>query len=305
MPPNAAPKATILAVDDKRANLLALEALLGEEYDLVFASSGEEALAALEQREDIDVVLLDVQMPGMDGFETAEAMKRKESARDIPIIFITAVYSEDPHVKRGYEAGGIDYFSKPFDPDVLKLKLRIYASFRTREALLRQRELHMRESEELLSVGRKLSSMLESLSVGVLIADAEGRICQSTEEVSRIFKSAECAANDLYGEVLGWWDREGRMIKSEHGPLARALQQGQGSSAEQIRIRCCDGTPKTVLASAAPLRGLDNRLAGAVVLIQDMTEPRRIGEALESRVSRLIGLGLELEETAAAGRRVP
>jgi CheY-like chemotaxis protein len=301
VPVNSAPKATVLAVDDKRANLLALEALLGDEYSLVFASSGEEALAALDQRKDIDVVLLDVQMPGMDGFETAEAMKKKESAKDIPIIFITAVYSEDPHVRRGYEAGGIDYFSKPFDPDVLKLKLRIYASFRTREAILRQRELHMRESEELLSVGRKLSSMLESLSVGVLIADAEGRLCQSTDEVSRIFRCAECAANDLYGEILGWWGRDGRMIKSENGPLARALQRGQASRAEPIEIRCCDGTSKTVLASASPLRGLDSRVVGAVVLLQDMTEPRRVGEALESRVSRLIGLGMELEQTAVAG----
>src|SRR5688572_20501501 len=165
-------KPTLLAVDDKRANLLAFEALLGEEYRVLFANSGAEALAMLEkQSATIDVVLLDVQMPGMDGFETAAAIKRIDGARDIPIIFVTAVYNEDPHVKLGYASGGIDYFSKPFDPDILRLKLRVYASFRQREAILRQRELHIRESEELLRVGRKLSSLLEGLTVGVLIAE--------------------------------------------------------------------------------------------------------------------------------------
>lgn len=291
-------KPTVLAVDDKRANLVALDALLGEEYRLPFANSGEEAVATLTKRPDIDVILLDVQMPGMDGFETAAAIKKMDAGKEIPIIFITAVYSEDPHVRKGYQAGGIDYFSKPFDPEILKHKLRIYAGFRTRENLLRQRERHIRESEELLRVGRKLSSVLESLTVGVLIADIEGRICQTTEEVTRILKSAEPAANDSYGEILGWWDSAGKMIKDDRGPLARALHDGVSSHSEPISIRCFDGSTKNILASASPLRGLDNRLVGAVVLVKDMTEPRKIEEALEDRVTRLIGLGVELEESA-------
>ena len=289
-------KPHLLVVDDKRANQLALDALLSEEYRISFASSGPEALSLLQGKADIDVILLDVQMPGMDGFQTAAAIKKIEGAKDIPIIFVTAVFHEDPEVKRGYAVGGIDYFSKPFDPEILKLKLRIYASFRTRESILRQRELHIRESEELLRVGRKLSSLLESLSVGVLIADVEGRICQTTEEVSRIFKSAEPAANDSYGEILGWWDGAGKMIK-QGGPLARALE-GHRSRSEPLEIVCFDGSAKSILVSATPLRGLDGGLVGAVVLLQDMTEPRRIEEALEQRVTRLITLGVELEQSA-------
>ena len=290
-------KPTLLVVDDKRANLLALEALLADEYRILFASSGREAVAMLEKRPDPDVILLDVQMPGMDGFQTAAAIKRIPGAQDIPIIFVTAVYNEDPHVKQGYAAGGIDYFGKPFDPDILKLKLRVYASFRARDQLLRQREAQIRESEELLRVGRKLSSVLEDLTVGILIADVEGRICQTTEEASRIFESIEPAASDSYGDILGWWDGAGRMIKDESGPLARALR-GEISHSEPAEIRCFDGSMKTILVSASPLRGLDQRLVGAVVLIQDMTEPRKIEEALASRVTRLINLGVELEESA-------
>jgi len=291
-------KPTVLAVDDKRANLLALDAVLAQDYQLLLAESGEQAISIVSGHPHIDVILLDVQMPYMDGFETAIAIKKLDAGKDIPIIFITAVFTEDPHIRRGYEAGGIDYFSKPFDPEILKLKLRVYAAFRTREYILRQRELHLKESEELLRVGRKLSAVLESLSVGVLIADLEGRICQTTEEVSRIFKSAEPGENGLYGEIMGWWDREGKMIKDHGGPIARALHEGEVTHSETISIKCFDGSTKNILASASPLRGLDKRIVGAVVLIQDMTEPRKIEEAIEDRVTRLIGIGVELEESA-------
>ena len=292
-----ADKPTVLVVDDKRANQLALEALLADEYQVLFADNGADALVAVRKNPHIDVILLDVQMPIMDGFQTAAQIKKLEAGRDIPIIFVTAVYNEDPHVKQGYAAGGVDYFGKPFDPEILKLKLRIYATFRNRETILRQRELHIRESEELLSVGRKLASVLESLTVGVLIADAEGRIFQTTEEASRIFKSLGPAADGVYGEILGWWDSGGRMLKDTGGARARALA-GEASHNERMRIQCFDGSTKNILLSASPLRGLDDRLVGAVVLVQDMTETRKIEEALEHRVTRLISIGVELEESA-------
>jgi CheY-like chemotaxis protein len=291
-------KPTVLVVDDKRANQLALEALLGGDYHLVFANSGREGISMVEKVPNIDVILMDVQMPEMDGFEAAREIKKLPAAREVPIIFVTAVFNEDPFVRKGYEAGGLDYFSKPFDPEILRMKVGIYASFRTREKLLRARERHIEESEELLRVGRKLSSMLESLRVGVLIADVEGRICQTTQEVARILRCAEQIDADAYGELLGWWDGAGAMIRGGDGPLARALQKGETSHSEPMPVRCLDGSSVTVIASAAPLRGLDRKLVGAVVLIQDVTEPRRIEEALEERVTRLIAVGIELEESA-------
>jgi PAS domain S-box-containing protein len=209
------------------------------------------------------------------------------------------VFREDPHIKKGYAVGGVDYFSKPFDPDILRLKLRIYASFRTRETVLKERELHIRESEELLRVGRKLSAVLESLTVGVLIADVEGRICQTTEEVSRILKGGTDDA--FYGEVLDWWEKAGKTIKVEGGPLGRAIHEGRTSHGEPMEITCFDGSNKIILVSASPLRGLDNRLVGAVVLVQDVTEPKKIEQALAERVTRLIGAGVELEESAVRG----
>jgi CheY-like chemotaxis protein len=273
--------------------------VLEDDHEVSFAESGAEALRFLEAGNSVDVILLDVHMPDMDGFETASRIKRNPAWRDIPIIFITAVYHDDPFVKRGYEAGGIDYFSKPFDPDILRMKVAAYASFRLRADLLRERELHIKESEELLRVGRKLSAVLESLPVGVLIADIDGRICQTTEEAARILNCVEPVRSDAYGELLGWWDSAGQMIKTD-GPLARALRQGESTHSQALQIRCFDGTLKTILASAAPLHGLGGEMLGAVVLIRDLTESRQIEEDLAQRVTRLVALGVELEETAAA-----
>jgi CheY-like chemotaxis protein len=294
-------KANILAVDDKRANLIALEAVLGADHNVLFADSGAKAIALLKKRSDIDVILMDVQMPDMDGFEAAAHIKTLSGCEDIPIIFVTAVYSEDPYVKRGYEVGGMDYFSKPFDPEILRKKVAIYASFRLKADVLKARERQIRDSEELLSAGRKLSAMLESLPVGVLIADAEGMICQTTEEVSRILKATEAAARDSYGEIIGWWDASGRMLKDERGPLGRALAKGEATHSERMDIRCCDGSSKTICASAFPLYRLEGRIAGAVVLIQDRTECMSIEHDLEQRVTKLIGVGVELEEAQQPG----
>lgn len=291
-------KPKVFIVDDKPANHLALAAVLEEDHELRFANSGSEAIEMLERSPDVDVILMDVHMPEMDGFECALRIKKTEGIRDIPIIFITAVYQDDPFVKRGYEVGGIDYFNKPFDPDILRMKLAAYAGFRLREELLRERELHIRESEELVRVGRKLSALLESLPVGVLVADVEGRICQSTETAQRILK-ADLMDGDSYGELVGWWDCAGQMIKDQHGPLARALRAGETTHSEPLAIRCLDGTAKTILASVSPLRGLDGRTIGAVVLIRDVTEAKKIEEDLAQRVTKLIGLGVELEESTA------
>jgi hypothetical protein len=290
------PKAKLLLVDDKRANLIALEAVLGGEYQLIFAESGEQALTTLQSRSDIDLILMDVQMPGLDGFETAQLIKRIEACAGIPIIFVTAIFTEDPWIRKGYEVGGVDYFSKPFDPEILKLKVAVYAGFRQKESFLRERELHIRESEELLRAGRKLSALLESLPVGVLIADADGRIGQTTEEVARILNTG-AAAPDAYGEVLGWWDSAGKALRE--GPLARALHRGETSKSERIEVRRFNGKPMTLVASASPLRGLDGRIVGAVILIQDLTATSEIEADLHSRVTRLVSLGIELEESAA------
>lgn len=288
----------LLLVDDHPSNLLALEAVLSDGgYNLIMAKSGYEAIELMKTHE-IALVLLDIQMPGMDGFETARQMKSIEGCRDIPIIFITAVYKEDPFIKKGYEVGGIDYFSKPFDPDILRLKVRLYSSFRQKTYLLQEREKRIKETEQLLATGRKLADALESLPVGVLIADADGRVCQANEQALKILGFAGFERKESYGEFLGWWEHEGKIIKASHAPMARSLQSGEPSHHELTQIKCSDGTSKSVLSSASPLRSFDGEIMGAVMVIQDVTEHKQIEHDIEQRIQKLISSEIEGKQIA-------
>ncbi|MFC1442032.1 response regulator [Streptacidiphilus sp. N1-10] len=137
-------KAKILLVDDRPENLLALEAILSAlDQTLVRASSGEEALKAL-LTDDFAVILLDVQMPGMDGFETAAHIKRRERTRDIPIIFLTAINHGPHHTFRGYAAGAVDYISKPFDPWVLRAKVSVFVELYMKNCQLKEQAALLR-----------------------------------------------------------------------------------------------------------------------------------------------------------------
>ena len=287
-------KPIVLAVDDNPANLLAIEAVLGSEYDVVRANSGSEAIALVQYRRDIDLVLMDVLMPIMDGFETAARIKLLDSASDLPIVFITAEYRDDPHVRKGYEVGGIDYFSKPFDPEILRMKVGIYAALRQKSTMLKEREQQIQTSEELRAAGRKLASLLETLPLGVIIADLNGRICHANEAVSRILNSVEPTQTDAYGEILRWWDAGGRVIKEQGGPLSRALHGGQRSRNEPVKIQCFDASEKTILCSASPLSRVDGQIVGAVLVIQEETESQKYGDDLQERITRLVSLGVEL-----------
>lgn len=128
----------VLLVDDRPENLLSLEGLLeGMHLLTVRASSGNEALAAT-LRHDFALVLLDVQMPGMDGFETAELLRANPRTRTLPIIFVTAGMDDISHQFRGYDAGAVDYLIKPFEPFILRSKISVF-----RDLYLQRRELEM------------------------------------------------------------------------------------------------------------------------------------------------------------------
>lgn len=140
-------RAKILLVDDREENLIALEAILSS-LDLVpvRARSGEEALKALLNTE-FALILLDVRMPGMDGFETAAHIKRRERTRNIPIIFLTVVDSAPDYAFRGYAAGAVDYLTKPFDPWVLRAKVNIFVELWTKTQQLKAQADATRERD--------------------------------------------------------------------------------------------------------------------------------------------------------------
>ena len=129
----------LLLVDDQPANLVSLEAVLEVEgRTLIKAHSGQEALKIL-LKEDISLVLLDVQMPGMDGFEVAELMRQRKDTQTIPIIFVTAISKEKKYVFKGYQAGAVDYLFKPLDPLILKSKVDFFLSLDKQRRELQQK----------------------------------------------------------------------------------------------------------------------------------------------------------------------
>ncbi|MBA9006252.1 response regulator [Thermomonospora cellulosilytica] len=143
-------KAKILLVDDREENLVALEAILSSlDQDLVRARSGEEALKAL-LTDEYAVILLDVVMPGMDGFETARDIKRRKKTRDVPIIFLTAVNSDPDYAFRGYAAGAVDFIAKPFDPWVLRAKVSVFVELHRKNRQLREQAILLRDQAALL-----------------------------------------------------------------------------------------------------------------------------------------------------------
>jgi len=258
----------ILAVDDNPGNLVALEAVLERDFEVRFARSGAEAISLLERHPDVDVIILDVNMPEMDGYETASRITQMPACHDVPIVFLTATYKEDPYVKRGYEVGGIDYFTKPFDPDLLRKKMGVYASFRQRAAILAERERAVREAEELLATAKRLSVALECDDIGIVITDLDGHVHET---------------NDAFARIRGGTE----LLDDDRGAVMRALQQGE-SSTEPVRSHQVDGQARRIQSCVSPLRDSAGAIVGAVVTVRDVTEPNNIERELETRTRRLI-----------------
>ena len=152
----------VLAVDDRRENLLALQAILeGLAVEVVSVTSGEDALKRL-LTEDYAVILLDAHMPGMDGFETAGHIKQRERTRHIPVLFLTAV-DYDPHLAfRGYQAGAVDYITKPFDPWVLRSKVGVFVDLWSVHARLAE------QAEECARLRTAIDDAVEQLEDGAI-----------------------------------------------------------------------------------------------------------------------------------------
>ncbi|HJV17025.1 MAG TPA: EAL domain-containing protein [Bacillales bacterium] len=169
---NSDDKINILLVDDRSENLLALEAIIERnEYNLIKAYSGEEALKYLLKYE-LAVILLDVQMPGIDGFDTAKIIKAREKTKNIPIIFITANNMASEHIFTGYSIGAIDYILKPFDPIILKAKVEGFVEiYKMTRKLIQQKEILADKTKELEKANLELSRTTSELRISEVLAN--------------------------------------------------------------------------------------------------------------------------------------
>ncbi|MBN1210035.1 MAG: PAS domain S-box protein [Myxococcaceae bacterium] len=275
---SVSPRASILMVDDHASNLLALEAILeplGQE--LVKATSGEEALKHLLQR-DFAVILMDVQMPGLDGFQTAALIKQRERTRTIPIIFLTALSRDAAHIFKGYAHGAVDYLLKPFDPEILRSKVSVFVDLFLKEqqlqrqaALLRQKEREALERQSELRYRRLLSALPET----VWAARADGTLYYANQ-VWRAYtgRVGEALSLERFLEDVHPEDREAmRQVWQE------AVRRGARLERE-FRLRRHDGVWRWHLARAVPEQDESGRVVGFIAVATDIDDKKRAEETL-------------------------
>ncbi len=263
--------ANILIVDDRPDNILVMRAVLegSPDYMITTASSGAEAIELVKTVE-FALILLDIQMPGMDGYETAVEIKKLERGKNVPIVMVTAIFREDPHILKGYSVGAIDYIGKPFNPDILKAKVGVYTNL----YLKSRQNVYLQEAERLLREEGNARIILETMPVGVIVADRSGAIQQMNHEARRIWGGGTPAPEDLK-ECCFWWPNTGRPIRREEWAITRAIEKGETTLCEIIQVQCLDGTKKTVLNSAMPLRN-QSEIRGAVDVLQDITSRHHV-----------------------------
>ena len=195
----APPKVKILLVDDREANLLTLESILEDlGQEIVKANSGREALRHI-LRDDFAVILLDVKMPDMDGFETAAIIRERERSRHTPILFLTA-HRDEEHLFRGYYAGAVDFLYKPINPEVLRSKVSVFVELSLKTELLRRQAEILQSRNQILEnlVGEKDQAEQRARAAN---AELERRVAERTEELQQsndeLRQFAYAASHDL------------------------------------------------------------------------------------------------------------
>ncbi len=286
-------RARVLIVDDDERNLLAIRNVLEDLADVVVAASGEEALRHL-LKDEFAVILLDVFMPGMDGYETAQIIRGREQTKRIPIVFLSAVNKEAKHLIRGYTMGAVDYVFKPVEPVVLRSKVAVFVDLfeKTREierkarqeqalldANLRANAERLRIEQELRLVEQRQAAIIQSLPIIFYLeaADASPRVPQ--------FVGGNFAAVTGYSfdEVEAhpnlWLDR---LHEEDRARVLAAIEERSSSGAMAIEYRwlCADGQYKHFLDQAVLLRTADGAPSHFAGTLLDVTDRKTLEEEL-------------------------
>ena len=256
----------ILIVDDKQPNLVALERLLEKTgAKVVRATNGNEALAA-SLREPFALAILDVQMPEMDGFELATILRRNEPTRGLPIIFVSAIYTDPSHIFRGYGAGGVDFLIKPYEPDILLAKVEFF--------LLLDRQKTMLIDRAKIEKSRNyLESILSSMTDAVLVTSKDLRIESANTAATDLL---ECEQKDLLGQSLIRFFPEGHLPK-QLNPHSINGTSGNFRFDDIVMTRASGEAVPVILTAAFPQ---DSRSAApaAVFTAIDITEQKKAEE---------------------------
>jgi PAS domain S-box-containing protein len=283
----------VLLVDDDERNLLAVKSILEDLGEVILARSGEEALRHLLKGE-FAVILLDVYMPGMDGYETAQIIRGRDQTKGIPIVFLSAVNKETEHLLRGYAMGAVDYVFKPVDPIVLRSKVAVFVDLfaKTKEveqkarheqalldATIRANAERLRAEQELRRAEQRQAAIIQSLPMVLYLwpYEASSRVptyvSGDLEAITGFTFKDVASQPDLFVERLHPDDRY-RVI------AAIEARQKSGRSSIEYRWQCADGGYKHFLDQAVLLKDADGRPAEFAGTLTDISEQRSLENQL-------------------------
>lgn len=291
--PGQAERARVLLVDDDERNLLAVATVLEDLGEVVLARSGEEALRHLLKGE-FAVILLDVYMPGMDGYETAQIIRSRDQTKGIPIVFLSAVNKEAEHLLRGYSMGAVDYVFKPVDPIILRSKVAVFVELfeKTKEverkarheqalldANLRANAERLRAEQELRRSEQRQAAIIQSLPMVLYLESLDSGprwpnyVSGDLEAITGFTHDDIIAKPDSWSTRLHPDDRDRVLATLE-------TRRKVGRSSIEYRWQCADGTYKHFLDQAVLLRDSDGRPVEFAGTLTDISEQRSLENQL-------------------------
>ena len=299
----------ILLVDDRPENLLALEAILEPlGQHVVRATSGENALRQLLERE-FAVILLDVQMPGMNGFETARLIKSRERTRYVPIIFLTAISKDETYVFTGYSVGAVDYIFKPFQPEILRSKVQVFVDLQMQRRRIAEQEHRIREIErqelelrhmrELLQSEARFSEIVRTAMDAIILFESDGKVSLINGAAERMFgTNADKAMGRSIVEFLPQSVEEGGDIVAAVRAAAddSRLERVERATAVQPQAltgRRANGEEFPIEASVSCL---DDGGRTYTLIARDISERVRHEQALRQQAASLSESARELQQ---------
>jgi len=288
-----AERARVLLVDDDERNLLAIATVLEDLGEVVLARSGDEALRHLLKGE-FAVILLDVYMPGMDGYETAQIIRNRDQTKGIPIVFLSAVNKETEHLMRGYSMGAVDYVFKPVDPIILRSKVAVFV-----ELFEKSKEVERKARQEQALLDATLNANAERLRVEQELRRSEQRQAAIIASLPMVlylepFDSKRRAPNYVSGDIEAITGFEYRLLQEDpqlwierlhpedRNKVIAALEaRGRsGKFAIEYRWQCADGTYKHFLDQAVLIRDAEGSPIEFAGTITDITDQRSLESQL-------------------------
>ena len=264
----------LLIVDDNKNNLFALRALIQKHMDVevLEATSGQLALDTALRTPDLDLIVLDIQMPVMDGFQTASMLKIRKKTKDIPIIFLTAAFKTDEFQKKGYDVGAVDYLLKPIDDNQLINKISTYFRLIEKERDLNRRleEQVAARTEELRQAHQYLEGIIDNMGEALLVLEPTGAIKSANPAACRMLSYDE---DTLVGMNIGdvFEESEQEQARAFLGTWLEALIRTGTLSSIEARFIAKDNTRVPILFSRTAMTDECGTITDILCIAKDMT----------------------------------